>query len=279
MTVRIITDGSADLPKQLLEEWGIEQVPLTVTIDDEHCCSDMEAKQFYEKMGGASSLPATASPSPHAFIESFRKAGDRSDILVLTLTSQLSSTYQHAVLAQHMYQEEHGGAIEVIDTRTASSGLGVLVYRAAQMAKEGLPFKQLTESIKEGVQRVKTHVFLDSLENVIKGGRLDKVRGTIASILNVKLVLRATEEGTLEVMDKVRGSANALRKLVDRIEDFGHDMKQSVIAVAHSNCEEKAKELLETIKKRYPFKEAILADMGPVIGTYAGQGGILVAYV
>src|SRR5690606_16326267 len=206
-----------------------------------------------------------SSPSPHAFVQSFQRAGAEKDILVMTLSSQVSSTYHHAVIARHMHQDEHKGQIEVMDSLNASSGLGLIVLKAAQMAKQGLPLQHIVEQVRESVARIRTHVFLESLDNVIKGGRLDKLRGKIASVLNVKLLLCASEQGTLEVMEKVRGSQNAMKRLIDLIGEGAVNYDNGYIAIAHSNCEQRAKDMMEAIKRRYPFKHTMIANMGPVI--------------
>lgn len=278
MTVKIITDGSADMPQGFFETNDIEQVPLTVSFGEEQYSSDMDNKQFYQKIKSSPKLPMTSSPSPYTFTGAYERAGKSSDILVLALSSGVSSTYQHAKLAADAWESE-GGSIEVIDTRTASVGLGLLTYKAALLAREGKTLQQISHAIRDYQKRLPTHIFLETLENVIKGGRLDKVRGTIASVLNVKLLMKATEDGTIDVMEKVRGSQNALRRMIEKIEDAKLDFETAVLAIAHSNCEARAKELLEAILKRYPFKDTHIAEMGPVIGTYAGEDGIVISYL
>lgn len=278
MTVKIITDGSADMPPGFFKAHDIEQVPLTVSFGEEHFSSEMDNNQFYQKIKSTPKLPMTSSPSPYTFTEAYERAGQGSDILVLALSSGVSSTYQNAKLAADAWEAE-GGSIEVIDTRTASVGLGVLNYKAAQLVREGMSLQQIVSAIREYQKRLPTHIFLETLENVIKGGRLDKVRGAIASVLNVKLLMKATEDGTIDVMEKVRGSQNALRRMIDKIGDAKLDFETGVLAIAHGNCEARARELLEAILKRYPFKDTHIAEMGPVIGTYAGEDAIVISYL
>lgn len=280
MAIKIFTDGSADLPEPLLQEMGITLVPLSVHFENEQYKSNMNLREFYRKLKEERHLPKTSSPSPHDFYKYFQETPADEDILCIAVSSNLSSTYHHAVMGKEMLEEEEPGKrkIEILDSKNASLGLGLVVYKAARMAKEGCSMQELVQSAKRNIADVKNYFVLDSLENVIRGGRLDRVRGAIASVLNIKLLMKASEEGTLEVVEKVRGTQNAIKRLIDKIEEAGHDFEKRILAVAHSNCEERAKEVIDTILQRYPFKEVILSEMGPVIGTYAGEGGILVSY-
>ncbi|MCI3922403.1 DegV family protein [Paenibacillus sp. TRM 82003] len=280
MPVHIITDGSSDLPISIIEAWNIRIVPLGVHFGEKTYDSNIETSEFYRLMRTEPELPKTSSPSPHAFVEAFKGVPQGEPILVIALSSALSSTYQHASLAKEMFREEHpeAGEIEVIDSRTASSGLGGIVYQAAKRAKDGWVLQELAAYVNELLLKTRTYFVLNTLENVIKGGRLDRVRGAVASMLNIKLLMRANEQGAVEVMEKVRGTSAAVKRMLDRLEEVKEDAASRLLAVAHSNCEERARELVKTIKERYPFRDIIVSNMGPVIGTYAGEGGLLISY-
>jgi DegV family protein with EDD domain len=277
--VKIITDGGCDLPEYIAEKLDITIVPLSVQIGSEVLKSDMEPEVFYDKMKAAVELPKTSSPSPDDFIKAFRAVGEDRDIVVISLSSGISSAYNHALMAKSMLQEEgYQGRIEIIDSLTASLGQGLLAYKTAKLAEKHAAIDEILLSIQQWIKSSGTYFVLDTLENVIRGGRLDRVRGTVASILNIKLFMGASEEGTLEVLEKIRGMQNALKRLMEKVGEARHDFEKDVLAIAHSNCEERARSVMDQLLQKYPFKEVILANMGPVIGTYAGQGGVLVAY-
>lgn len=279
MSIQIITDSSADLPSSILTALNILVVPLSVHFDEELMEPDMTPQHFYEKMRDNKTLPKTASPSPHDFYEKVMQADPEADILIVTISTPLSSTYQHALCAKQMLLEEgFSRKIEVVDSKTASMGLGLTVIKAAKAIREGIEFEQLVDSVQRWSSDTRTYFFLETLENVIKGGRLDRVRGTVASLLNIKLLMKANEEGGLEVLEKVRGSKAALQRLVDKVVEDAKVNKGRILAIAHSNCEKKAQELIERIRHATGLDEYIVSDMGPVIGTYAGEGGIMVAY-
>lgn len=278
-TIKIITDSSCDLPRSTVDEIGVGIVPLSVQFGDECMPTDMDLADFYVRMKRESALPKTSSPSPGHFLGEYQKGGPDQDILVICLSSALSSTYHHAVMAKEMLLEEgFTGRIEVIDSKTTSLGLGVLVYQAARMVANGLSYESVAASIEQAVTSSGTFFFLDTLENVIKGGRLDRVRGAVASVLNIKLLMKASEEGAVEVVEKIRGTQQALKRLISFLGDKEHDYEKDVIAIAHSNCEARAREFMAQLLEKHPFRNVLFSNMGTVIGTYAGEGGVLVAY-
>ncbi|MDQ0888456.1 DegV family protein with EDD domain [Paenibacillus sp. V4I9] len=278
-TIKIITDSSCDLPEMIVDEIGIAIVPLSVHFGEECMPPDMELADFYARMKKESALPKTSSPAPQLFLAEYQKTQVDQDILVISLSSALSSTYHHAVMAKEMLLEEgYVGRIEVIDSKTTSLGLGVLVYKAAKLAEANVPFEQIVEVIGQSVTTSGTYFFLDTLENVIKGGRLDRVRGAVASVLNIKLLMKASEEGAVEVIEKIRGTQQALKRLITKVGETHHDFDRDVSAIAHSNCEDRAREVLNQLLDKYPFRNVLFSNMGTVIGTYAGEGGVLIAY-
>ncbi|HZG88526.1 DegV family protein [Paenibacillus sp.] len=279
MPVHIITDGSSDLPAALRDAWNIRVVPLGVRFGADEFDSTMPAAEFYARMRVSEGLPQTSSPSPHAFLEAFREAAPGEAILVVTLSSALSSTYQHAALGATLFREERPDAsVAVIDSKTASMGLGGIVYQAAQLAAGGEPLERIEAAVERLVSTTRTEFVLDTLENVIKGGRLDRLRGAVASMLNIKLLMHASEQGAVEVLEKVRGTSAAVKRMIERIESAKDDAANRLLSIAHSNAEARAQELANRIMERYAFREVVVSDMGPVIGTYAGEGGLLVAY-
>jgi DegV family protein with EDD domain len=281
MDIKIISDGGADFQKGYLEKEDISIVPLSVHFEEETYASNtLSGHEFFDKMKTHKELPKTSSPSPYDFYQLYIEAYEQKHpILVISLSSGLSSTHQHAEMAKQMLLEEHSDAlIEVIDSRTASVGLALLTQYAVELVKEGMELKAAANKIRELVPVTRTTFCLETLENVIKGGRLDRFRGAIASVMNIKLVMIANEEGKVEVVEKVRGTNSAMRRIKEMIGELSSDFEHKLVAVAHGNCEEKAKKVAEDIMKLYPFRGYFLANMGPVIGTYGGEGAIVVAY-
>lgn len=275
MGIKIITDGSADLPREIIEQWGVEVVPLHVSFGSEAFDVQRGNNAFYMEMRKHSVLPKTASPSPYDFLQTMEKYPE-DDLLIITLSSNLSSTYQHAMMAGDMLgQGGYTGKWHVLDSKTASLGLGLMVYRAAMEAAEGASIDELAARMRGVIDGSRTYFSLDTLDNVIKGGRLDRTKGAIASVLNIKLVMRASEEGFVEVVEKVRGTPKAITRLMDKLDDMKDQLADRMLGIAHSNCDARAVEFMERVLSKYPFRKVVFSEMGPVIGTYAGEGGIL----
>ncbi|SDJ68135.1 DegV family protein [Salimicrobium halophilum] len=282
MTIQIIIDGGADVPSSFIEKQGIKVVPLNLHFGEEQYKTgvDLDLQSFYRKLKAADELPRSSSPSPNDFYEMYKSVDPDTPILNLALTQGLSSTYEHAEMGKQMLlEEEPDRRIAVINTKTASCGVALLADDAVKRIEEGMAFEDIVSHMEERLEKATTLFVLKTLENVIKGGRLDRVKGTIAKTLNIKLLMKATEEvGDIDVTEKVRGNKKAIRRLVEQIGEYTSDFEDKVIAISHCNDEKNAQALLEKIKGTYPFKDSILTEMGPLISTYSGEGGLVVAF-
>lgn len=279
MTIKIITDSGSDLPHEYTKRFDISIVNLAVHFQSETMPGDMDAETFYRKMRESKDLPTTASPSPLDFLNEFKKVEEGTDILVICMSSNISSTYQAAMIAMEIYKDEgYTNKVEIIDSKTFSGGLSLVVALAAQWSESCKSLAELKEKVLHQCKEVKAIFTLETLENVIKGGRLSRLSGAVASVLNIKLVLRISEEGFVEVVEKTRGMQNALKSLMARLEEKQHDYEKAVLSIVHSNCEKSALEFKERILAKHPFKEVLFSNMGPIMGTYAGEGGIGIAF-
>lgn len=282
MTIQLIIDGGGDLAPGMMEKHQIKYVPLNLHFGDEQFKTGetIDLPTFYEKLNRSDELPRSSSPSPNDFYEKFKEVDKDDEILVLALTQGLSSTYESAVLGKDMlHQEEPNRKVAVLNTKTASCGIALLVNEAVSRMEEGYDFDQLVSHLEERIEKTTTLFILKTLENVIKGGRLDKVRGSIAKTLNIKLLMRASDdEGAVEVTEKVRGNKKSLRRFVDQIGEYASNLEDRVIAMSHCNDEERGRNVMNTIKERYNFKDSLFMETGPLISTYAGEGGIVIAF-
>ncbi len=279
MAIKIITDSGSDLPREYMEKYNISVIHLPVHFQHELMPEDTDAESFYAKMRESKELPTTASPSPMVFLEKFIEVEAGTDIMVICMSSNISSTYQTAMIAMEMYKDEgHTNAIEVIDSKNFSGGLSLIVAMAGKWSLNCSSLLELKEKVIRQSEEVQAYFTLDTLENVIKGGRLSRLSGAVASVLNIKLLLKISDEGTVEVVEKTRGLPKALTRLLARLEEKQHDYEKAVVAIVHSNCEKLALEIKERILEKYPFKEVVFSNMGPIMGTYAGEGGIGVAF-
>ncbi|RLL42131.1 DegV family protein [Oceanobacillus piezotolerans] len=281
MQIQLMTDSGADISKRLELPLDIKVVPLYLHFSDGEYKSnvDLDLNQYYQKVKELKELPSSAAPSPNDFYESYKEVDPETPILMLSLSAGLSSTYENAVAGKNMLlEEEPNRKIEVINTKTAACGISLLLHEASVKIKEGIGFEKLVAHLKERVEQTATLFVLKTLDNLVLGGRLDKMKGRIAKTLNIKLLMRGSEDGTIEVTEKVRGDKKSIRKFIDQIGEYTKDVEKKIISMSHCNDENRAKLILSEIKKQYPFKDAILTEMSPLLSTHGGEGAIVISF-
>ncbi|MBC7075141.1 MAG: DegV family protein [Syntrophomonadaceae bacterium] len=281
MGVRIITDTSCDLPQEQLEKYNIQMIPLKITFDDGKTYLDrfeISPSLFVDKMINSKILPKTSAPDPETFISCFKKGLKESgEVLFVSLSSGLSSTYQVALLARKILGSKK---ICVFDSLTASLGTGIAAIKAARMAASGLNVQAIFERLLSIRKNREVLFTLDTLENVVKGGRLSKLQGLAGDVLNIKPILRGNDEGVPVIVEKVRGRGKAIRRLVNMVGEIsGSNIRDRLVGVSHVRCPEDAAALAREIEDRYQPKEPIMiSEMGATIGVYAGVGGLMINY-
>jgi DegV family protein with EDD domain len=274
--MQIITDSSCDLPKELIEKHDIIVVPLNIEIEGKNYVDgvDLSHQDFYVKMAESPTLPKTSQPSPHSFIEAFKEAANRQkEILSVHLSSRLSGTFETAILAKEL----SGQDAHIFDSLNGSMGLGLQVLKACKLIEEGLDIGGVLERLKEYRDQLKVYVYLETIENAVKGGRVSKTKELIANLLNVKVVVHV-EDGYVKILKSLRGKKRAISFMMEKLAEQQESIKDKVIAITHCDCLDDAIALKEEILKRFNPENVIITTMGPVIGTHSGQGGLLVAF-
>ena len=273
--IKIITDGSCDLSHEVLNKFNINVVPLGVSFGEEHYTAgvDIDNKEFYAKMKESKELPKTFCPSPENFCKEYQCEEDK--IIVIALSSKLSDTYNSASLARDLYLSEHKEKdIRVIDSMTGSIGAGLLLIKAAKMISEGKDIDEIVEAIENLKEKISFYGTLETLENAIKGGRINPLAGKIIGALNFKAIVQI-KDGVVKPIDKARGESNSIKKVANYITSSIEDTKDKILCLMHANCPEKAHKLLSIIEKTHKFDEVYISEVGPVMGTYTSEGAVL----
>ena len=273
--IKIITDGSCDLSHEVLNKFNINVVPLGVSFGEEHYTAgvDIDNKEFYAKMKESKELPKTFCPSPENFCKEYQCEEDK--IIVIALSSKLSGTYNSASLARDLYLSEHKEKdIRVIDSMTGSIGAGLLLIKAANMISEGKDIDEIVEAIENLKEKISFYGTLETLENAIKGGRINPLAGKIIGALNFKAIVQI-KDGVVKPIDKARGESNSIKKVANYITSSIEDTKDKILCLMHANCPEKAHKLLSIIEKTHKFDEVYISEVGPVMGTYTSEGAVL----
>ena len=278
--IRIVADSVCDTDAKLDAELNITKVPLTLYFGDREFKDDgtLTQQEIIELMRSSSVAPRTASPSPGQFVEAIKGAGGDSTFVV-TVSQGISSTYESATIAQQIIQSEDAGRfIHVFNSRSASVGEALVCMKIQELARQSLKVSEIVERVNAYIAEMKTFFLLDSLDNLVKSGRMGKVMGKIGSVLSLKLVLGASEEGTIKLFDKARGTKRAFRRLIDQIEEHGERLEEKILGVAHCNAREKAEALKAEVLERFNFKDIIIVKTAGVTSIYADHGGIVIAF-
>lgn len=274
--IRIVTDSSCDLNNEIAEKYNIEIVPLNIAFgDDIYADGEIEKAEFYKMMADSPVLPKTSCPSPERFMRSYE--GEEEEILVITLASKLSGTYSTAVLAKSMFEEEYPNKkVAVIDTETGSIGQGLLIVKAAQLAEEGKGLDEIVSIIESLKKDIVFYGSLETLENAIKGGRINPIAGKLINALNFKIIVKIGN-GEVKPCDKARGDNNSLKKVVENVCSSIKKGEVKSLAIAHANCLDKALKVKEMMLKNHNFKSIMISEVGAVMGTYASKGAVLIS--
>lgn len=278
MDFKIIVDSCCDLTEELKERFDISTAPLSIDIEDKHFVDDenLDREGLLDAMRNSSDVPKTASPGPGPFLDLYRKYDN---VFVVTLSKELSASYQNAVLAKDILMEEaEDKFVKVFNSFSAAAGETMIAYKLGELIESGVNRKEIIEKAEKYVDEMQTLFVLDSLDNLIKAGRMGKLKGAIASFFNIKPVLGATPEGTITLVDKARGSKRAIRKLVDKIGEKGGNLDEKVLGIAHCNALEKAEFIKEKAAEKYNFREIIIVETAGISTVYANEGGIVLAF-
>ncbi|SCY05191.1 DegV family protein [Alkaliphilus peptidifermentans] len=274
--MQIITDSSCDLPKSYIDKYNILIVPLNIEINEENYVDgvNLSHEEFFKKMAESPTLPKTSQPSPQSYLDAFKEGAKRAkQMLSIHLSSKLSGTYDGALATKKMT----GDNVEVFDSLSGSLGVGLQVLKACQMVEEGLELNKIVERLKEYREQMKVYVYLETLENAVKGGRVSRTKEMVASILNLRFVVHV-EEGYVKVLKTLRGKKRAVSFMLEKLTAEKDDFKDRIIGITHCDCLEDAIALKDEIMKRFNPTDVIITTMGPVIGTHAGHGGLLVCF-
>lgn len=278
MSYKIIGDSCTDLPKALKEDPHFKLVPLTLIVDNKEIVDDetFDQHSFLRSMKACPTSPKSACPSPEDYMKEFDQA---EDIYIITLSSELSGSYNSAELAKKLYLEDHPGKnIKVIDSRSASVAQTLIAMEITELIKQGQSFETIANKIDAYREGIKTKFVLESLDNLRKNGRLSGLQAIICSALNIKPVMGATKEGTIYKLDQARGVIKALILMAKAIEQDVLKPQERILGISHCNDYARALFFKDEVLKRVPFKDFFIVDTAGVSSLYANEGGIITAY-
>lgn len=281
MSIKIITDSASDLSEQYTQKFDIDILPLTVHLDgkDYQDGIGIAPKKIYDAMRAGNSAK-TSQVSPQAFKSIFTSYAEKNQpFIYLAFSSELSGTYQTAKMIEQEVKETYPQAIfEVIDTKCASLGFGLVVRRAAELAQSGASIEVIKEASVHNALHME-HIFtVDDLEYLYRGGRVSKTAAFIGTLLKIKPLLHV-ENGKLIPLEKIRGSKRVLGRMLEIMEARGYELKNQRIGISHGDAPETAQQLAEMITEKFGTTDIHIDLVGSVIGAHAGPGTIALFFL
>lgn len=278
MSFHIVCDSCTDLTEEDLKKGCYTLVPLTLLVDGEEIIDDetFDQADFLAKVAASKEAVKSACPAPESYMEAYSKADD---IYVVTLSAELSGSYNSAVLGKNLYEEENGTKnIHVVNSRGAATTQVLIARKLNEYASQGMPFEEVVDKIEEYTTSLRTYFVLETLEVLRKNGRLSRLSATIAGALNIKPVMIGTRDGVIQKAAQARGMKKALAKMVEHMGSEGRDLTRRQFVISHCNCYERAVYVKELIKKHLHAEDVDIVDTKGVSSLYACDGGIIVSY-
>lgn len=277
MSYKVIVDSCGEFTPEMNADERFQHVSLGIQIEDTHLTDDenLDQKELLKRIAESSQCAKSSCPSPEKYMESYHCEAER--IYVVTLSSELSGSYNSAVLGKNLYEEEYGEKdIYVFDSRSASVGETLIACKIQECEEAGMDFETVIQNVEQYIETQHTYFVLENLDTLRKNGRLTGIKSLVAGALNIKPVMGSTPEGTICQLDKARGMKKALVKMADCVAADVTNAGGKILAIAHCNCEERALEVQRLLKERFAVQSSFIVDTSGISTVYANDGGIIV---
>lgn len=277
---KIIIDSCGELTEELKADGHFFNVALEMEVGGKRIVDDetFDQKDFLKLVKESAAGPKSSCPSPESYLDLYK--GEAEHIYVVTLSKELSGSYNSAELAKRMYEEENEGngkRIYVFNSRSASIGETLIGIRIQECEEAGMSFEDTVEKTEQYISEQRTYFVLETLETLRKNGRLSNLKAFVANALNIKPVMASTPEGQICQLGQARGMNKALKLMAEEVAAGAKDSQDRILAVSHCNCPERAKAVVAEIKKLAEFKKIIVVGTAGISSMYANDGGIIMA--
>lgn len=279
MSYKIVVDSCGEIPKEKLAGGFYENVPLELDVDGERIVDDetFDQADFLKKVAASPNCPKSSCPSPKRYMQAYEDGG-ADHIYVVTLSEQLSGSYNSARLGQQLFEEKHPDRkVHVFNSRSASIGQTLVAMKAEEYELAGCSFEEVVEKTEQFVDGLDTYFVLESLETLRKNGRLSGIKAFVASALNIKPVMGATPEGSICQLGQARGINKAIHKMVEAVVQNVKNPAEKILAISHCNCYERALMAKKLLEEKITFKDIMILDTNGISSLYANDGGVIIA--
>jgi len=277
MNYKIVVDSCCDITPRMKEQFGITSVPLTMLLGSKEFVDDdsLNIDEFMNQMKACTEKVGSASPPPILYREAIE---DIETTFVVTLSSQLSSSYSNAAMAKSFAEETNAGDVYIFDSKSASAGETLIAIKLHQLLAAGNPKEQVVGTIKKFIDNMKTYFVLENYDNLQKNGRLSKLKGKLIQMLGIKLIMGADGEGSIALYEKPRGVRQMIRLMLSLIEKSGRDTEGGSLVISHCNNPELAEQLSAEIQRQFHFSDIFIVPTGGLSSLYADDKGIVIAF-
>lgn len=278
----ILADSCCDLSPELLKKTQAKIAPLTITIDDTHYVDDgtVDIPPYLAAMKASKNPVRSACPSPDLYAEDIRAT--EGDCFIVTLSAKLSGSHNAASLGVQLAQEDMPEKkVHVFDSESASAGETYIALMIHDLIAAGKSFEQIVELVEEKIRSMHTLFVLDSLDNLVKNGRISRTVALLANVLSIRLLMSDDGHGAIKNISKARGIKGALGQMVEtcRKHTEGLAAASQRLVISYCNCPERARQVRDTIREKCPaIGEIILTPTSALSSMYANDGGIVIAY-
>ena len=276
MSYRVIVDSCGELTLQMKESGIFKTASLSMEVDGFHILDDetFDQADFLRRVTASEECPKSSCPSPERYMELYKCDVDR--VYAVTLSGELSGSYNSAILGEKLYKEEGGEEkIHVFNSRSASVGETLIGRKIQECEEAGMDFEQVVETVEAYIEEQHTYFVLENLDTLRKNGRLTGLKSLVVSALNIKPVMGSTPEGTICQLGQARGMKKALVKMADEIAAHEEHAEDKILAISHCNCPARAEELKKLLLARLQPKDVIILDTAGISSLYASDGGVI----
>lgn len=277
MSYKVIVDSCGELTEEMKKSENFETASLILEVDGFQIVDDESFDQadFLKRVAASELCPKSSCPSPEKYMESYHC--DAEHVYAVTLSAELSGSYNSAVLGKNLYHEEYGDKkIHVFNSRSASVGETLIALKIKEFEDAGMAFEEIVDKVEAYIAQQNTYFVLETLDTLRKNGRLTGIKALVASALNIKPVMGATEKGVICQLGQARGMKKALIKMVDHIVNDLKNPEEKCLAISHCNCPERAEVVKNMIEDKVKLKEVMILDTRGVSTMYANDGGIII---
>lgn len=276
MNFKVIIDSCGELTEEMKMSGIFETAALGIQVDDYHIMDDenFDQAEFLRRVAESPNCPKSNCPSPECYMESYHCDAER--VYAVTLSSELSGSYNSAVLGKNLYKEEYGEKdIYVFNSRSASIGETLIGLKIEECEKAGMSFQEVVDTVEAYIAEQHTYFVLENLETLRKNGRLSGLKAMAASVLNIKPVMGSTPKGEIQQLAQIRGMRKATNKMAEILAQEAINPAKKILAISHCNCPERAEQLKHAIMELIPIKDCILVDTRGISSMYANDGGVI----